>query len=89
MQVTLTLEQEQFVRSQIQSGYYRTPEDAISEGLKLLEMRDRQQKEMRLEELRKEILVGTEEMRQGKVTDGEMVFERLQERLRNEFGLEE
>ncbi|MBP0016042.1 MAG: type II toxin-antitoxin system ParD family antitoxin [Cyanobacteria bacterium SBLK] len=89
MQVTLTSEQERFVRSQIQSGHYRTPEDAIAEGLKLLEMRDRQQKEMQLEELRKEILVGTEEMRQGKVTDGEIVFERLQERLRNEFGLEE
>ncbi|MGK7923816.1 MAG: type II toxin-antitoxin system ParD family antitoxin [Spirulina sp.] len=81
MQVTLTPEQERFVRSQIQLGHYETPEDAIAEAFQLLDAYHRQQKEIRLEELRQEILVGTEEMKQGKVTDGEIVFARLQERL--------
>ncbi len=76
MQATLTPEQERLVRSQIQTGNYETPEDAIVEVFRLLEDRNR-------------LLVGSEEMKQGKVTDGKIVFERLQKRLRSEFGLEE
>ncbi|MGK7925439.1 MAG: type II toxin-antitoxin system ParD family antitoxin, partial [Spirulina sp.] len=89
MQVTLTPEQESFIRSQIQYGNYKTPEEAIAQAFRLLDAYHRQQKAMRLEELKQRILVGTEEIQQGKVTDGEIVFARLQERLRTEFGLEE
>ncbi|MEM9540070.1 MAG: type II toxin-antitoxin system ParD family antitoxin [Cyanobacteria bacterium P01_E01_bin.42] len=89
MQVTLTPEQEKFVRSQIQSGNYGSVEEAIAQAFQLLEDYHRQQKEMRFEELRQEILVGTEEMQQGKVTDGEIVFERIRERLKNEFCLKQ
>ena len=42
MQVTLAPEPESFVRSQIQLGNYQTPENAIAEGLRLLEECDRQ-----------------------------------------------
>lgn len=40
-----------------------------------------------LEELRQKIDRATEQILEGNVTDGELVFEQLQARLRNEFGL--
>jgi hypothetical protein len=41
-----------------------------------------------LEELRRKIDSGTEQILAGNVTDGELVFEQLQARLRDEYGLE-
>ena len=41
-----------------------------------------------LEELRRKIDSGTEQILAGNVTDGELVFEQLQTRLRDEYGLE-
>lgn len=41
----------------------------------------------KLEELRLKIDSATEQILAGKVTDGELVFEQLQEKLRNEYGL--
>ncbi|MDJ1179726.1 type II toxin-antitoxin system ParD family antitoxin [Roseofilum sp. BLCC_M91] len=37
MQITLTLEQEKFLRAQLERGQYRTPEEVVSQALKLLE----------------------------------------------------
>ncbi|MGK7923959.1 MAG: type II toxin-antitoxin system ParD family antitoxin, partial [Spirulina sp.] len=37
MQVTLTPEQESFIRSQIQYGNYKTPEEAIAQAFRLLD----------------------------------------------------
>ncbi|MBF2057366.1 MAG: hypothetical protein IGQ45_09110 [Cyanobacterium sp. T60_A2020_053] len=41
-----------------------------------------------LEELRRKIDSATEQILVGNVTDGELVFEQLQTRLENEYGLE-
>lgn len=41
-----------------------------------------------LEELRQKIDSATEQILAGNVTDGELVFEQLQARLKNEYGLE-
>lgn len=41
-----------------------------------------------LEELRQKIDSATEQILAGNVTDGELVFEQLQTRLKNEYGLE-
>ena len=40
-----------------------------------------------LEELRRKIDSGTERILAGNVTDGELVFEQLQAKLRDEYGL--
>jgi antitoxin ParD1/3/4 len=48
----------------------------ISAAFKLLE-----EKELRLEELRQKIAIGTEQIARGQVTDGEIVFARLQEKI--------
>ncbi len=59
------------------SGRFTNADDVIDEAFKLLEERER-----RLEELRQKIAVGTREIEQGRVTDGEVVFARLQEKIR-------
>lgn len=41
-----------------------------------------------LEELRRKIDSATEQILAGNVTDGELVFEQLQARLRDEYGLQ-
>jgi toxin ParE1/3/4 len=59
-------------------------EQVISEALKLLEEVNQQRDEIRLEELRQKIAVGTEQIQKGQTTDGEEVFARLQEKLRRD-----
>ena len=51
------------------SGRFTNADDVINEAFKLLEER-----EQRLEELRQKIAVGTQQIAQGRVTDGEIVF---------------
>ena len=88
MNITLRYEQEQFIQAQIKKGRYQTAEQVISEALKVLEELNRQRDEIRLEELRQKIAVGTEQIKKGQVSDGEEVFARLEEKLRRDFGLE-
>ena len=82
MKVALEPEQEQFVKLQIHRGRYATAEQVISSALKLLEESQRQKDEKRLEELRQKIAVGTEQIQRGQVTDGEVVFARMQDKIR-------
>jgi antitoxin ParD1/3/4 len=67
--IQLKPEQEQFIRSQIDRGEYQTAEDVISEAFKLLEARAH-----KIEELRKKIVVDTQEIANGQMTDREVVF---------------
>jgi antitoxin ParD1/3/4 len=77
MYIQLKPEQEQFIQAQMANGRYENADDVINEAFKLLEERER-----RLEQLRQKIAVGTEQIAQGRVTDGEVVFARLQEKIR-------
>ena len=74
--IELKSEQEQFIRSQIESGEYQTADDVISEAFKLLASRAN-----KIDELRQKIAVGTAEIANGQITDGELVFERLQAKI--------
>ena len=76
MNIVLKPEYEEFIRSQIQSGKYGSAEEIIGEAIALL--RERKQ---RIEELRQKIAVGNAQIAQGQVTDGELVFTRLQEKI--------
>ena len=76
MNIQLKSEQEQFIRSQIESGEYQTADDVISEAFRLLAARSD-----RVEQLRQKIAVGTAEIANGQITDGEIVFERLQAKI--------
>ncbi|NJM73417.1 MAG: type II toxin-antitoxin system ParD family antitoxin [Scytonema sp. RU_4_4] len=76
MNISLKPEHEQFIQSQIQAGRYANAEDVMNEALKLMQAR-----EQRLEELRQKIAVGREQIARGEVTDGEIVFAQLQDKI--------
>ena len=78
MNITLKAEEEEFIKLQLKSGKYETAEQVISEALKLLKEQPTQEDKKRLEELRQKIAVGMEQIAQGQLMDGEVVFDRLQ-----------
>lgn len=78
MNIALKPEYQQFIQSQIEKGNYANVDEVISAAFRLLEQRER-----RLEELSQKIAVGTEQIARGQVTDGEIVFTRLQEKINN------
>ena len=76
MTLSITSEIEQRITIQLNSGRYQSADEVILAALELLE-----QREQKLVELRKQIDIGAEQITQGKVTDGEVVFDRLLNRL--------
>ncbi|MEH2209789.1 type II toxin-antitoxin system ParD family antitoxin [Nostoc sp.] len=77
MYIQIKPELEKFIQAQLASGRFTNADDVINEAFKLL-----QEREQRLEELRQKIAVGTEQIAKGQVTDGEVVFAKLQEKIR-------
>ncbi|MBW4675048.1 MAG: type II toxin-antitoxin system ParD family antitoxin [Desmonostoc geniculatum HA4340-LM1] len=77
MYIQIKPELEQFIQAQLASGRFTNADDVINEAFKLL-----QEREQRFEELRQKISVGTGQIAKGQVTDGEVVFARLQEKIR-------
>lgn len=82
MNISLIPEHEKFIQSQLKNGTYHSPDEVIREALQLLEDRHRAEVEMRVEELRKKIAIGTEQIARGEVFDGEEVFRELEEEIR-------
>lgn len=76
MNIQLKPEQEKFIQEKIASGEYSNADDVISQAFKLLEARER-----KIKELKDKIAVGTEQIAKGQVTDGEIIFERLQKKI--------
>jgi antitoxin ParD1/3/4 len=67
MNVSLTPELTQFVQDLVQTGMYHSSSEVIRDGLRLL--RDREQlRQIRIDELRKEIAIGLEQLEQGEYT---------------------
>jgi antitoxin ParD1/3/4 len=79
MQITLTPEQEKFILNRLQTGKYENIEKLLSIAFHLLEENER--REQTLLELREKLAAGTEQIRQGKVVDGELGFQQLQAKL--------
>ncbi|WP_299402139.1 type II toxin-antitoxin system ParD family antitoxin [Acaryochloris sp. IP29b_bin.148] len=76
MNVDLKPEQEQFVQQQLDKGRFSNVDELISTALALLS-----EQEQRLEALHQQIKIGTEQIQQGKVVDGEATFDRLQAKI--------
>jgi antitoxin ParD1/3/4 len=77
MYIQITPELEQFIQAQLASGRFASADDVVNEAFKLL-----QEREQQIKKLREEISLGTEQIAAGQVTDGEFVFARLQEKIR-------
>ena len=64
MNITLTPELENLINEKIKSSLYNSPSEVVLEGLQLLKQRD-ELKRRRREELRREVMKGVEQMRNG------------------------
>lgn len=65
MNISLTPDLEAIINEQIKSGLYNSPNEVIRESLRLLKEQD-ELKRLRREELRKEIMKGVEDMKEGR-----------------------
>ena len=68
MNVSLTPELENFVNEKVKSGLYNSASEVLRESLRLLKERD-MLKEIQLSELRREIMLGVEQIRNGEYTE--------------------
>ena len=82
MSITLTPIQERLLDRLIRTGRYSSAAEVLSVALQLLEERE-QHYEQWLEERRIKVQVGLDELDRGEGMDGEVVIERLREKLRN------
>ena len=81
MNIQLKPEQEKFIQDKIASGAYSNADDVIAEAFKLLETRER-----KLKELHDKVAVGTEQLANGQLTDGDEVFNRLHDKINRVAG---
>ncbi|MGB3135324.1 MAG: type II toxin-antitoxin system ParD family antitoxin [Nodosilinea sp.] len=79
MEIVLKPDQERFIVSKLQQGKYESIDELLAIAFRLLE--ENEHREQALSELRTKIAAGTEQIRQGKVVDGEAVFQQLKEKL--------
>lgn len=79
MNVSLTKELEDLVNSKVATGRYLSASEVVREALRLLEERDRM-KEIRVEEMRRAIRAGDEQLARGESILGEAVFGEIREK---------
>ena len=80
MNITLKLEQEQFIQSQIERGIFANPEQAIEAALRLLEEQSISYEQW-LEENRQKVEVGLAQLERGEKFPLEVAFERLERKV--------
>lgn len=68
MHVSLTTHLEEYVREKVESGLYNSNSEVVREALRLMGERDKL-REIRLEELRKEIQIGIDQIERGEYTE--------------------
>ena len=79
MQIAIKSDQEKYILEKLQQGKYKSIDELLSIAFQLLEQHD--QREKQLSELRQKLTDGTQQLREGKVVEGELVFQQLQEKL--------
>jgi antitoxin ParD1/3/4 len=76
MNISLTPELEKLIEERVKSGLYNSASEVVREGLRLLIERD-QLKQMKLEEMRRQIQVGMDASNRGEVVSEGEAMERL------------
>jgi antitoxin ParD1/3/4 len=70
---------DRFVADLLGSGLYQSQSEIVRDGLRLLMERE-ELKKMRLEEMRRQIRVGSEQADRGEFVDGEDALKRIRQR---------
>jgi antitoxin ParD1/3/4 len=81
MSILLNPNHEQLILSKIKSGRYANVDEVIAAALQLLEEQE-QQYTFWLEDTRKKVEVGLDEIERGEVLDTEVVINQLKDKLR-------
>ena len=68
MNVSLTPELEKLVNDKVKSGRYNSASEVVREGLRLLQDQD-ELRRIRTDELRREIMLGVDQIRNGQYTE--------------------
>jgi antitoxin ParD1/3/4 len=88
MNVHLTPELEQLVKSKVKTGRYNSASEVMREALRLMEERD-QVKAMHKDEIRKKIALGLKSLEEGRFSDGEEFFAQTDAELEEEIRAED
>lgn len=76
MSINLQPKTERRIQDKMTLGRYRSPDDVVHEGLRLLEERDREVQQA-MSGVREKIAAGLAELDRGDTVDGEAAFEQL------------
>ena len=68
MNVSISPQLEEWIQEKVQSGYYQTASEVIREALRLLREKE-QFREIKIEELRKRIAAGIDDLENGRFRD--------------------
>lgn len=79
MNVSLTPELEKLVTRKVESGLYQSASEVIREGLRLLDDHDRL-RELQLNEVRKKIQIGLDQLDRGEGVPGDQAQARMKRR---------
>jgi antitoxin ParD1/3/4 len=81
MNVSVTRQQEAFIRSIVKSGRYQSVSEVVRDALRLLQDHDRL-RELKLAELRRDIEVGIKQADRGELIEGKQAFRGLRRKIR-------
>jgi antitoxin ParD1/3/4 len=79
MNVSLTPELEKLVESKVRSGRYQSASEVVREGLRLLDDQDRL-RNAQLEEVRRKIQTGIDQLDRGEGIDGRTILAELKQK---------
>ena len=68
MNISLTPKLEELIKQKVESGLYNSSSEVVREALRLLEERDKI-REMRLEELNRELQIGLDQLERGEYVE--------------------
>jgi antitoxin ParD1/3/4 len=67
---------DQFIAELLKGGHYQSQSEVVREGLRMLKERE-ELKQLRIDELRREIARGGEQADRGELVDGDEAFKRI------------
>lgn len=80
LNISITPELDEFLRSRVESGRYQTASEVVREALRLLERHERERDEAFLQ-LRRKLEKGAGQAERGELMDGDEVFDELREMI--------
>ena len=85
MDISISPELESFIAAKLESGRYRTPDEVIEEGLRLLKQSESLVQD-EMTDVREKVSAGLKQARSGDLRDGEEVLSEIEAELMKRSG---